>query len=129
MKKTVKKILLCVFLAGAMSIVAAAADVSGRWTGSFTPDGGESHTAFFVLKQNGNAIAGTAGPEENQQWPDLKGTIHGDKVTLEVKSPEDGMTYKCDLLLAGDRLKGDVTATPGGGGEALKGKVDVARVK
>jgi len=123
-----KKILVCLMLAGAMAIMAAAADVSGKWSGSFTPDSGEGHTAFVVLKQSGTNITGSAGPAADQQWTDLKGTIRGDKVTLEVKSPEDGMVYKCDLVLAGDHLKGDVTAT-GSGGETMKGKMDVTRVK
>lgn len=123
-----KKILVCSFLSVAMALVAAAADVSGKWSGSLTPEGGQSNGAFAVLKQSGSTITGTAGPDEGQQWPDLKGTIRGDKVTVEVKSPEDGTVYKCDLVLMGDHLKGEVSAT-GSGGQAMKGTMDLARVK
>jgi opacity protein-like surface antigen len=123
-----KKILVCFFLIAATALVAAAADVSGKWSGSLTPEGGETNPAYVILKQSGTAITGTGGPDEGQQWPDLKGTIRGDKVTLEVKSPEDGTVYKCDLVLVGDHLKGEVTAT-GSGGQNMKGKMDVARVK
>lgn len=123
-----KKILVCSFLIAAMALAAAAADVNGKWSGSFTPEGGQAGTAFAILKQSGTAVTGSAGPDENQQWPDLKGTIRGDKVTVEVKSTSDGTVYKCDLVLAGDHLKGDVSATSSGG-QALKAKMDLARVK
>src|SRR5579872_7048633 len=122
------KILVCSLLAAAMALTAAGADITGKWSGSFAPEGGQSESAYAVLKQAGTAVTGTAGPDESQQWPDLKGTIHGDKVTVEVKSPQDGSVYKCELVLAGDHLKGDVTAkTPDG--QELKAKMDLARVK
>jgi opacity protein-like surface antigen len=125
-----KKMLLCSYLVVAMALAAAAADVTGKWSGSFTPEGGQPGTAYAILKQSGTALTGSAGPDESQQWPDLKGTIHGDKVTVEVKSTSDGTVYKCDLVLEGDHLKGDVSATAGGGGgQALKAKMDLARVK
>ncbi|HEY2012847.1 MAG TPA: hypothetical protein VGH38_05065 [Bryobacteraceae bacterium] len=122
------KVLVCSLLAAAMALTAAAADVTGKWTGSFTPEGGEAQSAYAVLKQAGTIVTGTAGPNEGDQWPDLKGTIRGDKVTLEVKSAEDGSVYKCDLVLAGDHLKGDVTAKRSDGQEQ-KAKMDLARVK
>ncbi|SPF50277.1 conserved exported hypothetical protein [Candidatus Sulfopaludibacter sp. SbA4] len=123
-----KKILVCSFLTAAMALVAAAADVTGKWSGSFVPEGQQPGTAFAVLKQSGTAVTGTAGPDESQQWPGLTGSIKGDKVLVEVKSPEDGTVYKCDLTLVGDHLKGDVSATAGNG-QSLKAKMDLARVK
>lgn len=122
-----RKIAVCGFLVIAMAFAATAADVTGKWSGTFTPESGENGSAFVILKQTGTAITGTGGPDENQQWPDLKGTIHGDKVTLEVKSTSDGTLYKCDLVLAGDHLKGAVLATSGG--QTLKAAMDVQRVK
>jgi opacity protein-like surface antigen len=123
-----KKILLCLCLAAMMAMAAAAADVSGKWSGTFTPEGRDASSAFAVLKQSGTTVTGSAGPSENEQWPDLKGTIKGDKVVVEVKSASDGAVYKCDLVLAGDRLKGDVSATSSDG-RTLKAKMDIARVK
>ncbi len=123
-----KKILMCSFLAAAMALAAAAEDVTGKWSGSFTPEGGQAGTAYAILKQSGTAVTGSAGPDESQQWPDLKGTIRGDKVSVEVKSTSDGTVYKCDLVLTGDHLKGVVMFTPGGG-QSLKAQMDLARVK
>jgi len=125
---SMKKILVCSILVAAMALVAAAADVSGKWSGSISHEGGQANTAFAILKQSGTAITGSAGPDEGQQWPDLKGTIRGDKVTVEVKSPEDGTVYKCDLVLVGDHLTGEVNATSSGS-QTMKGKMDIARVK
>ena len=123
-----KRIFVCSFLTAAMALIAAAADVTGKWSGSFTPEGGQGGTAYAVLKQAGTTLTGSAGPSEDQQWPDLKGTINADKVVIEVKSSSDGTVYKCDLVLAGDHLKGDVSAA-GGNGQTLKAKMDLTRVK
>ena len=123
-----KKILVCSFLVAGMALVAMAADISGKWSGSIVPEGGQPGTAYAILKQSGSAITGSAGPDENQQWQGLKGSIAGNKVTVEVKSPDDGTVYKCDLMLDGDHLKGDVNATSGEG-HALKAKMDLMRVK
>lgn len=123
-----KKIFLCSVLGAVMAMAAAAADVSGKWSGTFTREGRDASSAYAVLKQTGATLSGSAGPSEGNQWPGLKGTIQGDKVTIEVKSSDDGVVYKCVLVLAGDHLKGDVAAS-GSDGQAVKAKMDLARVK
>jgi len=123
-----KRLFVCSFLTAALALSAAAADVTGRWSGSFTPESGQANTAYAVLKQAGTTVRGSAGPSEDQQWPDLKGTIKGNKVSVEVKSTSDGMVYKCDLVLDGDHLKGDISAAAGNG-QTLKAKMDLTRVK
>lgn len=123
-----KRILVCSLLAAMMALAAGAADVSGKWAGSFIPEGGQPGSAYAILKQSGTAVTGSAGPDESQQWPGLTGTIKGDKVAVEVKSTGDGTVYKCDLVLEGDHLKGDVAVTTGTG-QTLKAKMDIARVK
>jgi nitrous oxidase accessory protein NosD len=121
------RLFVCVALIVFLAFAAAAADVSGKWSGSFKPDEGEDGHGFLILKQSGNVITGTGGPDEGEQWPILSGKIAGDKVSIEVKSP-DNVIYKCELTLAGDSLKGDVVAT-GPDGHSMKGKLDLARVK
>jgi len=123
-----KKIVLCSVLGALMAMAAAAADVSGKWSGTFTPEGGDASSAYTVLKQAGTAVTGSAGPSEGNQWPGLKGSIQGNKVTIEVKSTDDGAVYKCVLVLEGDHLKGDVSAS-GADGRAVKATMDLARVK
>jgi hypothetical protein len=121
-----KTILVCAFLGLALALSAAAGDVSGKWTGSFTPETGDGGSAYLVLKQSGSTLTGSGGPDANNQWPGLQGTISGNNVSFEVKSAEDGTVYKCSLVLDGDHLKGDVTFTTAEG-QAIKAKLDLTR--
>ena len=121
------KILMCALLAALVVLTASAADITGKWSGSYSFENGNGGTAYVVFKQSGAAVSGTAGPGEDQQWAIEKGKIEGNKVTFELKSPDDGSVYKLELMLAGDTLKGSVTA--GAGDQSMKGKIEVTRVK
>ena len=118
------RLLTCILLLAGLAIADGA---SGKWSGSFTPEGRDASGAYLVLTQNGTAIAGTAGPDENEQWAISKGQIEGKKVSVEVSSP-DGRIFKLSMLLDGDSLKGDVNAT-GQDGNAMTAKIDLKRVK
>src|ERR1700682_861254 len=119
------KILWCAMIAALFAFSAAAADVSGKWSGNYTFENGNGGAAFMSLKQSGTTLSGTAGPGEDQQWTITSGKIQGNTVSIELKSPQDGAIYKIQLTLAGDNLKGDLTAT--GGDQSMKGKLDLAR--
>ncbi|HEY1218109.1 MAG: hypothetical protein ABSE42_05815 [Bryobacteraceae bacterium] len=126
------KLFVFFLLAGALVLSAAEVNVSGKWSGPINvtqPDGtNQEGTAFAIVKQAGAQITGTAGPDEETQWPIIKGAISGNKVTLEVKDSGDGTIYKCDLVLEGDHLKGPVTiVTPDG--QTVAAKLDLSRVK
>ncbi|HEV2688878.1 MAG TPA: hypothetical protein VGV35_09995 [Bryobacteraceae bacterium] len=117
--------LLCVLL---LSSIALLADVTGKWTGSFDvtgPDGQvQANTAFLDLKQDGNALTGTAGPNESEQMAIRAGKIDGNKITFEV-APENGPLIKFDLLLAEDHIKGSASGEHEG--QKLTAKLDVTR--
>ena len=121
-----RRIVFLVAVAALWAGVAAGADVSGKWSGSFkmtAPDGQTREgTAVLILKQTGSDITGSAGPDENEQHTIAKGKIVGDKITLET---DDGVTL--DLVLAGERIAGDVTMMRDG--ETRKAKLDVGRAK
>jgi len=121
-----KSILLCLFVTAALALTAAAADISGKWSGSVTPDNGDAGSAYVILKQSGTTLSGSGGPNADEQWPGLQGTVSGSKVSFQVKSASDGTLYKCDLTLDGDHLKGDVTFTSAEG-QSGKGKLDLTR--
>ena len=122
-----KAIVLCCVLCVALALTAAAADVSGKWTGSFLPDNGDAGSAYLILKQAGANLTGTGGPDANDQWPGLEGKVDGNNVTFQVNSTADGTVFKCTLVLQGDHLKGDVVFTSGDG-QSGKGKLDLTRV-
>lgn len=120
--------LVCILFAATLA-VAADSDVTGKWTGSFNVTGpnGETDdsTAVLMLKQTGTAITGTVGPNDDQQFPILKGKIDGDKITLEAD--HDGHTMNFNLVLAAGRIKGEVQMSHDN--QTMKGKLDVGRAK
>ena len=125
--KSISKLLM---LAALWVAVAAGADVSGKWSGSFkstNPDGEtRDGTALLILKQTGSEITGSVGPDDGEQHAITKGKIEGDKISLE--STDGGMTIKLELVVSGERITGDATAN-GEGGRTMKAKLDLARMK
>ncbi len=117
--------LLCLLL---LSTLALLADVTGKWSGTFDitgPDGNvNSNTAFLILKQDGNSVTGTAGPNESEQNNIRAGKIDGDKISFEVVL-ENGPVIKFDLLLADEHIKG--TANGEHEGQKMSAKLDVKR--
>ena len=122
------RILLCAFLIAALAFAAAAADATGKWSGTFTQENGDGGGAILNLKQSGDTVTGTGGPEDGPQWPISEGKVAGNKVTFTVKSADENVTYKCDLTLSGDNLKGDVVVTAPDG-STQKATLDMHRVK
>jgi hypothetical protein len=102
MKMTV--LLLCAVLLAASS--ALGADVSGVWTGTLTPDGRDKgDTALLVLRQEGDKLTGTAGPNESEQHPLLNAAIKGDRITFEIQPRED-RRFSFDLKVVGEQITG-----------------------
>ncbi len=120
------KTLVYTLLIALFAMTAMAADVTGKWSGSFVPEGQNPSGAFVILKQTGTTITGSAGPDEGQQWPLTNGKITGNKITGEVTSPE-GMVFKLDLVLDGDHIKGAANSTRDG--QTMKATVDLTRQK
>jgi hypothetical protein len=124
------KAVFCILMLGALALVAAAdSNITGKWTGSFNMSGPEGQTkettALLVLKQTGTDITGTVGPDEGEQHTITSGKIDRDKITLVAEG--EGRTVKFDLVLAGDRITGDVNISMEG--ETRKAKIDVTRAK
>lgn len=111
-------------------MTAAAADVTGKWSGEFVmmgPNGpeGSPNPALLILKQSGSTLTGTAGQDENEQWPIDNPKIEGNKITGSV-SPSDGATYTVSLTVDGDKMTGEVTVSQGG--QTMKAKIELKRV-
>ena len=102
--------LALVFLA--LAAVAAAADVSGKWSGAFRAIGGDGDTPqLFTLKQDGGRITGSGGPDAAEQYPVIDGTIAGDRVKFEVKTTQREFFY--ELTGKGDKLRGKILIRTG----------------
>jgi hypothetical protein len=130
LKETSVKIFLCLIALCTLALAAPAeTDVTGKWTGTLTtsgPDGGGPSPALLILKQTGGEITGSVGPSDDQQFPVKKGTIAGSKITLEIE-PHENQSIKVELVLAGEKMTGDLTMSRDG--ETRTGKVEVARAK
>jgi len=108
------KTFVCMLTIAALAMTAMAADVSGKWSGTFTPEGQDASAAFMVLKVSGTTLTGSAGPDENQQWPISGGKVEGNKLSGQVTSP-DGATYKFTLTVEGEHIKDLRSASAGRG--------------
>jgi hypothetical protein len=113
------KIFICVLMA---AVYALAGDVTGKWSGSaeMQRDGQPvTETVYFVLKQSGSDVTGTAGTSEYEQIAIQKGKLEANKFTFEV-STESGALYKVTLDVQGDTMKGVVTVDREGSSVAAK---------
>jgi hypothetical protein len=91
-----------------LALAAIAADVSGKWTGSFKVNGGDHNVPqLFILHQQGKKLSGSGGPNESEQYPIEDGTIDGAHVRFQLTTGEWKFAY--DLKQAGeDGLEGDL---------------------
>jgi hypothetical protein len=99
-----------------------AADATGTWTGTLTMTDGQSHSAHMVLKQEGDKLSGTAGPDANEQHPILNGKAENGALTFEL---DNGMKFA--LKQDGDEITGEITRERDG--QTQKAKVAVKRAK
>jgi hypothetical protein len=111
--------------------VQPAANLTGKWTGSFTlqrPDGTLNEmTIELNLTHKGKDLTGTAGPGADRQWPLTNGVVAGNKVTFQVKEHGDGPTLSFTLTVTNDRLVGEASGEDEG--QKLTAKIDAGRVK
>jgi len=97
-----KKAALAVFL---LTVNVLAADVTGRWSGRFRVDGGDHDVPqLLILKQDGNKLTGSGGPDATEQYPIENGTVTGDRVQFEITTGEWKFSY--DLKADGSTMKG-----------------------
>jgi ketosteroid isomerase-like protein len=106
----------------------SAQNVTGKWSGSFDimpPQGSLQHdTAWLNLKQEGNSLTGTAGPNEGKQSEIKDGKVEGPDIQFSVPGP--GGMLLMNLHQQGDRLVGEGTAELPNG--KLRVKIDVMRL-
>jgi len=96
---------LLILLVAASGLLAA--DVTGTWTGTFTPSGEEAGPAHLVLKQAGTVLTGTAGPSPEEQREIQHGKVENGVLTFEVTGKDT--TMKFVLHQEGEELKGEAT--------------------
>lgn len=82
-----------------------AADVSGRWKGSFTTPDGQSRETTFVLEAKDGKLTGTSIGGRGER-PIEEGTVDGDAVSFVVTRNFGGSDVKMHYKgkIAGDEL-------------------------
>jgi|HubBroStandDraft_2_1064218.scaffolds.fasta_scaffold313876_1 hypothetical protein len=118
-----KSILVSLLLLAAWTL--SASDLTGKWSGTVDmKQDGEAQTipVIMIVKQDGNKLTGTAGPEEDQHAIQ-KGLVDGDTITMEVDSGEE--IFYLELKVDGDQITGAVKQ----GTDGEKMKIALKRVK
>jgi len=98
-----KKILLLASLA----LVAAAADVSGKWVAQIPGRDGQTRETTYNFKADGAALKGTMSGFQGNQIDISDGKIDGDKISFVVKMEFNGnaIEMKYSGVVAGDEIK------------------------
>ena len=108
-----KSLLLTLLL---VTLPLGAIDISGKWTGSFegqNPEGEKrTEPVFMILKQEGDKLTGSGGPNEGEQHAFQNGKVEGDKLSFEI-ALGNGVTISFNLTVTGDEIKGDMKRVRG----------------
>ena len=96
----------------ACAVGASAADLSGKWLGTWegtTARGPVTESHFLDLQQKGSAITGTTGQEKGPlKWDVRNAKFESGKLTFDGATGDLQLGY--DLQLTGDELVGTVVA-------------------
>jgi hypothetical protein len=100
MKRTIAVVLL-------LAIHAMAGDLTGKWSGAFRADGADHDVPqLFILKQEGNNLTGSGGPDQGEQYPLESGKVDGDRIRFEITTGEWKFIY--DLRTTDAGMTGDL---------------------
>jgi opacity protein-like surface antigen len=91
-----KRMLLAFTALLCFTFVAAAADVTGKWTAEIPGRGGNTQTTTFTFKADGAKLEGTVANQRGEN-PISEGKVDGDKVTfaqvMNMNGNDMKMTY------------------------------------
>ena len=116
--RSMRKYFVVVLVLLTNALILSAADVTGTWKGTFTPENHDPGPALIILKQTGETITGTAGPDESERGEIANGKVTGEKMTFDL--PRDQGTMKFVLVIDGDTLTGEATREHDGQVETAK---------
>lgn len=103
-----RKAFLGVLITVLFTLNLEAANTTGRWSGQFRVEGGDHDIPQLILiKQEGNKITGSGGPNESEQYPIEKGSIDGDHVQFELTTGDWKFAY--DLKIDDAKMMGKIT--------------------
>jgi hypothetical protein len=123
-----KKLLFVLSIFCALTLVALAADVSGKWTWEQQGRNGAT-TSTLTLKADGAHLTGSLDGGRGGAIEITDGNVNGDSITFTVKRDMGGQTMSTAYkgTLSGDTLTIEFTRPGRGGGEPTPVKVTAKR--
>lgn len=102
-----KKILTLASLSTAFTLIAAAADVTGKWVAQVPGRDGQSREVVYNLKADGSKLTGTMSGPQGAEIAISDGKIEGDSIAFDVKLEFNGnsMVRKYSGVVSGDEIK------------------------
>jgi len=93
-----------------LAMYAMAGDLTGKWSGTFRADGADHDVPqLFILKQDGNKLTGSGGPNQSEQYPLENGKVEGDQARFEITTGEWKFSY--NLKATGGKMAGALELT------------------
>ena len=86
----------------ALALVAAAADINGKWRAEFTTPDGTQRVNTFTFKVEGDKVTGTVAGTQDET-PIKDGKLSGDAISFTAERPFGTFTYKGKI--SGDEIK------------------------
>ena len=77
-----------------MSLVAMAADVSGKWTAQVPGRGGQMADTTFTFKAAGETLTGSMTGFQGAEVPIAEGKVSGDNISFTTSIERNGNTIK-----------------------------------
>jgi len=110
-----KRTLLALLAVLCFSIMAFAADVTGKWTAEVPGRGGNAQTTTFTFAVSGTTLTGSVATQRGDQ-PISDGKIDGDKISFKQNLSFNGndVTISYTGVVKGDTI--EVTRDAGRGG-------------
>lgn len=78
----------------AVAMVAAAADITGKWTAQIPSRSGQARETTFTFKVDGDRLTGTMSGGQGRETAISDGKVSGDTVSFTVTSERGGNTTK-----------------------------------
>jgi len=89
-----------------LAVVAAAADISGKWKADFQTPDGTARSNSFTFKVDGDKLTGTVAGAQDET-PIQNGKIAGDDISFTAERPFGTFTYAGKI--SGEEIKFKVT--------------------
>ena len=89
-----------------MSLVAMAADVSGKWTAQVPGRGGQTNESTFTFKVDGDKLTGTVSGRQGE-IPISDGKVSGDDISFTTTVSRGGNEFKVNYKgkISGDEIR------------------------